>query len=885
MNKRLFSLFLCLMMLLCVAIPVSADNDETQEVSAAQMKIATAEEFLRFAESCRLDSFSQDLVVSLEDDIDLTDYAFEGVPTFSGTFQGNGHTISGVSITVDGSYQGLFRYLTEDALVQDLTVKGVVQPVGSCSMVGAIAGSNAGSILNCQFQGAVSGSEYVGGIAGKNTVTGVIEQCSVDGEVHGDHFVGGIAGENSGVIRESANQAQINTTPQQNSVEISDITLDTFTNSESATTATDIGGIAGISSGVIRQCTNRGSIGYKLMGYNVGGIAGTQSGYIAECDNYGSVQGRKEIGGIVGQMEPVTYVEFSEDTLQILQDQLGTMSGLVNRASANAQSNAGQISTQIGALQSQTSTAKEAVKTLIPDAENPQLPDADTILAAQSTLSKSISSMPGTLKKIASATQSTLSGLTRDLNAVSSQISAMGRTISGASENLGGTITDVSDLDTADLLTGKVKDCTNYGSVLADLNVGGIAGAMAMENDLDILEDWEQYGESSLNFQSEVRAVILNCENSGTVTGKKQNVGGITGWQSLGLVKLCTNTGTVDGENADYVGGISGQSTGFLRTVYAKCEISGDAYVGGIAGSAEIVTDSLSQIKLLSGREKLGAILGWAEEADSNEEAPITGNYYLCVEDDYGAIDGISYAGLAQSQDLETFLAAELLPSEFQTVTVRFLFEDGSITQVPVALGGQLDAAQIPDIPRKDGCSGVWTGLDTAELTNLMFDRTYEVTYTAYSATIESDQKRENGLPILLLEGSFTQSAALQVEASDAAPELDEKDSLLEVWSLITNEPGTVARFLLPEGTDTEQLKLLVGNESGAWREAEFDQDGSYLVFQLNEADEVLALVQGSADYTQWIIGGCAAGVVLLAVVLIIVNIRKKKKPVSQIPQ
>ena len=55
---------------------------------------------------------------------------------------------------------------------------------------------------------------------------------------------------------------------------------------------------------------------------------------------------------------------------------------------------------------------------------------------------------------------------------------------------------------------------------------------------MDVFEDWMQTGESSLNFQAEVRALVLNCRNNGDVTGSKQNVGGIAGWQSLGLVKL-----------------------------------------------------------------------------------------------------------------------------------------------------------------------------------------------------------------------------------------------------------------------------------------------------------------------------------------------------------
>ena len=68
------------------------------------------------------------------------------------------------------------------------------------------------------------------------------------------------------------------------------------------------------------------------MGYNVGGIAGTQTGYLYKCENFAQVYGRKEVGGIVGQMEPTTFIEYTEDTMQILQSQLGTVSNLTGQA-------------------------------------------------------------------------------------------------------------------------------------------------------------------------------------------------------------------------------------------------------------------------------------------------------------------------------------------------------------------------------------------------------------------------------------------------------------------------------------------------------------------------------------------------------------------------
>lgn len=874
MRKRILSITLCFALLIGIAIPVFAEE------TTAQLSISTAEEFLAFAENCRLDSYSQNLTVCLEKDIDLSGTAFESVPIFSGSFDGKKHTISGLSMNADGSVQGLFRYLTTTAEVQNLTVEGDIHPGGSRNQIGAIAGHNEGHILECNFVGTVSGGDYVGGIAGINGVSGIIENCQVNGEIHADHFVGGIAGENSGVVRLCTTNAKINTTPQQNDVEISDITMDTLTNTEAANTVTDIGGIAGISSGVIRECKNNGDVGYQHMGYNIGGIAGTQSGYIVSCENHGAIQGRKEVGGIVGQMEPTSAVTYSEDTLQILQGQLGELSGLINQASGNAQANASQISTQIGVLQEQTQTAQGAVEALLPDRTNPELPDPDSSLAALNTLSTTLNAMPGTLRSITAATQTTVNSLSRDLNAIAGQIGAMEETVNGASENLGGSITDVSDQDTDETLTGKVEGCINYGNVLADLNVGGISGAIAVENDLDVLEDWDQYGEESLNFQSEVRAVILNCTNQGTIIGKKQNAGGIVGWQALGLVKSGTNTGKLDCTDADYVGGISGLSAGYIRNSFAKCKIAASTYAGGIAGSGTIATDCLAQVKFVGGKEKVGAILGCA--AETQEELPLSSNYYLVVDGDPGAIDGISYSGMAEPMALDSFLSMEKLPAMFQTVTVRFLFDDGKTTDIAVQPGGALDKTKIPAVPEKAGYTGKWDGLENADLERILFDITFEAVYTSYSSVIESEQTRENGLPILLLEGSFTDKTTVSFSKSNSTPILAKRETLLESWQISADESVNTARLLLPDGVTAGKVKLLVSNLDGEWRAVSYTQDGSYLVFSLAAGDLYLALVEVQINYIPWVISGIST-VVLITVAVPIILRKKKSKKVNHI--
>ena len=756
-----------------------------------------------------------------------------------------------------------------------------IQPGGSREEVGGIAGNNSGTISGCTFRGSLSGGSYVGGIAGRNTVTGTIEDCLSEGKIQGDHFVGGIAGENVGVIRRCQNRAGINTTAQQNTVELSDITLDSIRNSESSDTVTDIGGIAGISTGVIRSCGNEETVGYRQMGYNIGGIAGTQSGYLADCTNTADVFGRKEVGGIVGQMEPTSTIIYVEDTLQILQEQLNTLSGLVGRVSGNAQSNAGSIYGQLESLRDQTESAASALESLLPSEEHPGLPDADAIAAAQNALNASLNAMSGTIQGIAGAAGNTVSGLTRDLRAVQSQMSAMGETISRASEHMGGSVVDVSDEDMPGLLLGKVEQSVNTGNVLAEWNVGGVIGAMAPENDLDFLEDWQVKGEESLNFQSEVRAVVLSCTNSGTVTAKKQNGGGIVGWQTMGLVKQCVNTGDLTEKQAEYIGGITGRGAGYIRQCSAKCLLDGKEYVGGIAGSARIVSDCRSMVGILTDCERSGGILGFQDpaEVEEEEENPLRGNYYLVTSRDYGGVDGISYDGAAQPADKKAFFALEGAPEDFQWVKLTFVREDGTESVRRIRAGETLSPEHIPALPEKEGTVGSWPGVGARGLENVFFDRVIRAEYACNLSTVESRERRD-GQPLMLLEGSFPTDWSLELSQPEEPGELPQDRTLLECRSFSCPENGCVnrGRYRMPEGQNPERLEVYVRGSEGAWRAVPCTVDESCLVFPLEKGDDAVAVALTPERELPWRyfaagIAGCAG---LIAVVIL--GIRRKRK-------
>lgn len=868
MGKRFFRLTICLLAV-CLLVFTAAATEEGQTLA-----ISDVQSFLTFAENCRLDSFSQDLHVKLEADIDLSGTAFAGIPIFCGTFDGDGHTISGLTIDGYGSVKGLFRYLSESATVQNLNVQANVKPKGSGEAVGGIAGSNSGRIENCSFWGQVAGSDRVGGIVGVNTLTGIVENCRTAGEIAGKHFVGGVAGDNQGVIRQCENAAKVNTTAVQNSVDISDITIDSITGAESSNAATDIGGIAGISAGVIRGCKNTADVGYKHMGYNVGGIVGRQTGYLVDCENTGDVFGRKEVGGIVGQLEPAATIRYSEDTLQILKGQMDTLNQLISNAEGNLQTNHDAIKLQMNLIRDHIADAQKALDVLTPDANDPALPDTDELLTAVNSLSSSLSGTLSGVEKLMQLTQSGTAALEKDLEAIQKQLDVINDTLNNGSENLGGSVTDVSDNDTEEDLSAKVEACRNFGLVQADLNAGGIVGAIAIESDLDPEADVGFAGSSSLNFAGELRAVILSCQNSAAVSVKKQNVGGVVGWMSMGLAKGCVNTGAVSGSGADYAGGIAGRSSGFIRSCSAKCEIAGDTYVGGIAGSAEVVSDCYAMVQL-SGTEKLGAILGYAENREE-----ITRNAYAIIGTDPGAIDGISYSGCAQGCSLEEFLEQEELHEVFRQIIVQFLFEDGKVHEVQLTPGEPLQEADIPEVPEKEGYTGYWEGLTT----DISFDTVFRLAYTAHTKTLESQQQRENGLPILLVQGAFAPGQVLSATQLTDAPALQEGQTWVESWSLDMQQALTV-RYLPPAGYDAAQLQLMVQAANGQWRTAAFHADGSYLVFALLEGDSAFCVVHCPADYSVFILAiGISVAVLAaaLAVFLIVRHHRKPKEKKSQ---
>lgn len=292
------------------------EKDDTEEdVVYEEIAIGTVEELKELAEKCHDDAWSANKYIRLTQDINLTGSGFSYIPVFNGYFDGNGHTIEGYSYAQDGYDIGFFRYIGENAIVNDLTIRGNVTGADEKQCIGGFCGVNRGTIRNCVFQGMVSGKTETGGIAGINESTGVIQLCTMKGRVSGYYYTGGIAGKNYGMINNCTNYANINDSGEwveQDDENSLDIFQDISANSLNVKlqSGVDTGGIAGYSKGTVTRCSNHGIIGYERTGYNIGGIVGRQSGVVSFCTNKGTVYGRKDIGGIVGQIEP--YIELDE---------------------------------------------------------------------------------------------------------------------------------------------------------------------------------------------------------------------------------------------------------------------------------------------------------------------------------------------------------------------------------------------------------------------------------------------------------------------------------------------------------------------------------------------------------------------------------------------
>lgn len=1052
------------------------EDDHEADKEMTVLTIATAEDLTQLAKECTLDSWSEDKMVELAGDIDLTGLDFEPIPVFSGQFDGNRYEISGLYLDSDISSQGLFRYVTENAVVENLTVSGHIYAGESQEYLGGIAGTLKGVIRNCTFKGIIEGSSYVGGIAGLNTETGRLESCVFKGTVNGKSCTGGIVGENRGVIADSENLGRVNPSSDEeinveallSSGRSDNVLKRTGEAIENVRTASEVsqdtGGIAGYSTGIIRNCQNRASVGYEHIGYNVGGIAGRSSGYLYGCKNEGSVKGRKDVGGICGQMVPDIKLVFSEDTLDRLDDELDTLKSIADSASSRTSSNRSTVSDRLDVISEYARLASDNTAELAEmtvdwaDANIEELNYlADTvedmvnrIENITATLSDFLSIMEDGMDEIEDLAENAneLYGMTSDevheikeitdmlqgyheqmksevqetktsarklLKAVTefdmetcgaeaeniiahgkaaiqaavhyketlvilkeelqnlpdpdgtlrsgfdsledaagdfedasneladmgdqiyrmfknlsrtaepefqtfgdeyqnrgdqihSSVNAIGDQLTLLKEDIGKTGDDISDdmermedqlevianllenavtevrekdkndywqdvseEDIRNTTIGKAENCVNLGTVLGDINAGGIAGVMDIERALDPEDDIKKEGNESLNFHYETRVILESCVNKAEITAKKNYAGGVCGRMTLGYILDCSNFADVASLDGDYVGGITGQSSSTVQKCYSKCTLSGRNYVGGISGLAYDLYENTAFVKLEEAIMYAGAVAG-----SVLEDANLSGN--LFVDTGSAGVDGICYRGKAEPVGYETLMAEESTPVEFGRFLLKYMADDTVIGAVNAGYGQPVSAYAVPEIPKKSGYHAKWQ-MNSEDL--VMFDRVIEAKYVPFQTTIGSDAMRNAVQAVMLVEGVFEGAEKLSVQEISGADEMGES----ERWKVsLQNDSGEslektsfryTYRFIASGDAGNEKVTGLVLRPSGGGENVVLDwrQDGNAYVFQTAETEFELLVICKKEN----LLPAAAIAVILGLGILFIIKSRKSR--------
>ena len=261
------------------------------EVSNGNYTVTSAEGLKNIAEL--VNGGKTDINITLDKNIDLTGKEWTPIGTssssYTGTFDGGGHTITGLTVTGSDQYAGLFGYIDKVGTVKNVVLEDVqITSDNSSGYAGGVAGDSWGTIENCSVSGSVSGTTFAGGVVGSQW-GGSITGCNSSATVKGVIFAGGIAGEtNSGASLTGCYAT-------------GDVTVE-----NDGTNNSHAGGVVGYNGGgTLTACYATGSVTGSGIGIiYVGGVTGDNAlGTLTACYHAtGDVTGASEsTGGVVGR--------------------------------------------------------------------------------------------------------------------------------------------------------------------------------------------------------------------------------------------------------------------------------------------------------------------------------------------------------------------------------------------------------------------------------------------------------------------------------------------------------------------------------------------------------------------------------------------------------
>ena len=718
-----------------------SESGESRELKPADdgvYQIGTAEELREFAKLVNGGKTDADAILTANIDLNpnmeisedgtVTGNPDQWIPIgneahrYTGTFDGNGKTISGLYINRSADDQGLFGYVSGSGKIEKLTVSG---SVSGHNFVGGIAGRNGGNVINCAFSGSVSGNSPVGGVVGWNdsgTVTGCI--FSGPGSVSGKISVGGVVGGNSGsngVVENCYNTGTVTGTRTDDDlggvggvVGYNSGTVKNCYNTGKVTgsaDSSDVGGVVGWNRGNVKNCYNTGSVtssGNPLVGDvgMVGGVVGlNDSGTVKNCYNIGEVSGNSNVGGVVGDnggngnvtdcyflqtadvnkdlqgigndsggatplsaeafesQESFTEWDFA-DTWRISQSQNRPV--LQANAEDNALSGTGKQEDPYKIYRAiDLKNFRDLVNGKDGQAANPN---------AHAKLMNNIDLKDVCGPELDAETSWTPIGNSEE-NAYTGTFNGQNFKISGlyiknTSSDYQGLFGRVND--------GTVKDLTVSGTVSGNYNVGGVVGynnggtvtgcIFSGSGSVSVTGGNSVGGVVGQNFGS-----VENCYNIGDVSGNRY-VGGVVG-DNRGTVENCYNTGTVS--DGGISGGVVGcNQGGSVQNCYNTGAVSGSEFVGGVVGYNLIRSTvencyNTGSVNVSGNSSVVGGVVGY-------NSGSVTGCYFL---------QGTAESGIGENEGSDTATAKD--DTAFHSGEVAWRLQDGQAEDQTTPVWGQ----------------------------------------------------------------------------------------------------------------------------------------------------------------------------------------------------
>ena len=582
-----------------------AADFEGAGTEASPYEITSAADLKKLAENVKNGTDYEGKYFKQTADIDLEDKEWTPIGTkvytgefgrsetrhFKGTFDGDGHQITNLTITGRNEYVGLFGYV-RNATIQNCNVAGEVSGYNAVGgIVGAVDGKT-NNILNCSFQGNVTGNVYVGGIVGQVQNQCEVSSCYAIGTVHGGNDkVGGIAGEGRGAIK--------------NCYALADVSAG----------GKFVGGIAGDASSVtIENCYYSGEVSARG---SAGGIVGNVwRGTIQNCVSLAESVTGSNTNRIVGNIYNLTLTNnyaWSDPALSA--DDATGLNG------ADLTYTNGTLSKQFSEIFKNDSAWKFTDNGLpiLKNTGGTQLSELPKCMTGVGFDGFGIKTNPYLIEDA------------EDLKLLAEKV------------NSGETYTNKYFKQTADIDLKNEPNWTPIGTMLVEEGrpfQGTFDGGGHQIANLTI-SNGGQYGGlfgytegaviKSCNVTGEVNGYnctggivgyannnthILNCSFQGNVEGDGEERGGIVGHTSSGCeVSGCFVTGTVTGDRE--VGGIAGSGVGTIKNCYALANVTATGVnAGGIAGKAYGVTiENCYYSGEVSAKDYAGGIAGYVSGA------------------------------------------------------------------------------------------------------------------------------------------------------------------------------------------------------------------------------------------------------------------------------